>query len=746
MEKYLTRLNEEQIKPVFDTEGAVLVIAGAGSGKTRVLTSRIAHIVNDLRVPCQNVLAITFTNKAADEMKNRLAQVIADSDNLWVSTIHSMSVRILRSNITVMGYTPDFSIYDDTDKERVIKRILTDMQADEKEMKNAKFHISNAKNECLTPDEYLLKNSTVQGIRMYVEIMKLYDRALREANSLDFDDLLVKVYELLADYPEILQGYANRFRYIHVDEFQDTNVIQYKIIKLLASVHGNLFVVGDDDQSIYSWRGARIGNMLNFDKDFPGAKVYKLEQNYRSTKKILSLANCIIKNNRSRRAKTLWTDNEEGVKPQFYIADDENAEAGYTATQIKSLVYTGNYEYSDFAVLMRVNALSRAYEQEFMKYGIPYRVYGGFKFFERKEIKDVVAYMKLVNNPLDNEAFLRIINYPKRGIGEKTVSQMRDYAKGSGLCLFDAVVDIDNLEVGKSAKEKITEFRNLITGFIVKKETDTLTNLVKTIIRDVKFSDLFVEETEENKSKKMNIDELINSVAEFEKANENATLSDYLNSVTLSSDTDDIENDNAVTIATIHAVKGLEFKNVFVCGLDATIFPLVRAGDSPDETEEERRLMYVAITRARERLYLTRARSRFLYGDRRFTAQSDFVKELGEELGLKPAKTAYISPNRDEAFNNRRERYIDEALPSESHGGYNSGYANRLLSNSSVNKEIKNRNTSGFSTGKLVRHPKFGTGTIIAVKGEKGNEVADVAFKGIGIKSLALRFAPLELL
>ncbi len=746
MDNYLIRLNEEQIKPVMDTEGAVLVIAGAGSGKTRVLTSRIAHIVNDLHVPCENVLAITFTNKAADEMKSRLSAAVPDSENLWVSTIHSMSVRILRANIVVMGYTPDFTIYDDTDKERVIKRILTDMKADEKELKQAKFHISNAKNECLTPEEYLLRNSTIPSIRMYVEIMKLYDRALREANSLDFDDLLVKTYELFVDYPEILQQYAYRFKYIHVDEFQDTNVIQYKIIRLLASAHGNLFVVGDDDQSIYSWRGARIGNMLDFDKDFKNAKVYKLEQNYRSTKKIISLANHIIKNNRSRREKVLWTENEDGVKPQFYIADDELSEATYTATQIKSLVYTGQYDYSDFAVLMRVNALSRSYEQEFMKYGIPYRIFGGFRFFERKEIKDVTAYLKLINNPLDNEAFLRIINYPKRGIGEKTISQMREYAKGSGLCLFDAVVDVDNLEIGKAAKEKIVEFRNLITKFIVKKETDTLTNLVKEVIQDAKFADLFNEDTEENKSKKMNIDELINSVAEFERANADAKLSDYLNSVTLSSDTDDIESDNVVTVATVHAVKGLEFKTVFICGLDNTVFPLVRAGDSPDETEEERRLMYVAITRARERLYLTRARSRFLYGDRRFTAQSDFIKELADELGLKPAKTAYISPNRDDSFNNRKERYIDEELPSENHGGYNSGYAHRMLSNSGVKQEVKNGDTSKFSPGKLVRHPKFGIGTIILVKGAQGNEVADVAFKGIGVKSLALKFAPLELL
>ena len=743
MENFLSKLNEAQLRPVIDTEGHLLVIAGAGSGKTRVLTTRIAYLINELRVSQENVLAITFTNKATNEMRERLDSMVVGAENIWVSTIHSMGVKILRSKIAVLGYTPNFTIYDDTDKDRVIKRILTDMEAEDKELKVAKMHISNAKNDYLTPDEYFYKNSTIPNMRMYRDIYVEYERALRNANALDFDDILVKTYQILVDFPEILEEYAKRFRYVHVDEFQDTNTIQYRIIQLLASYHNNLFVVGDDDQSIYSWRGANVGNMLNFDKDYKDAKVYKLQQNYRSTKKILNLANYIIKNNRTRRAKELWTENDEGDGISFHIADDEVGEAEYAATVIKSFMYSRRYNLSDIAVLMRVNALSRAYEQAFAKYNIPFKVYGGFKFFERKEIKDITAYLKLVNNPLDNEALLRVINYPKRGIGEKTVNTMRKYANDNALSLYDAVIDIDNLPLTNGIKNKISEFGVLIRDLIVKKETLTLTDFVKAVIEDTGISNEYAVENIENRDKRMNIDELVNSVMEFEKINVGAGLGDYLSSITLSADSDDINTDDCVTIATVHAVKGLEFKCVFVCGLDELLFPLIRMDSTPDEIEEERRLMYVAITRACEKLYLTRARSRFLYGERKFMTQSQFIKEMAEPLGLRSAKVVYQSPNRDAAFNENMGRAYNE---NQNESSYSSDYAKELLKKLSSGVSIKNTETGIFKVAQKVKHPKFGVGTIINIKGEGENKIADVAFSGVGIKSLALKFAPLEII
>ncbi len=746
MQEYLNGLNEEQKKAVLDTEGYVLVFAGAGSGKTRVLTNRIAHLVNGKGVQPENILAITFTNKAADEMKSRLSTMVPGVERMWVSTIHSMCVRILRNSIgRLEGYNTNFSIYSEIDKNNVLKRIIAELKLeDDKYLKNARYYISECKNQDIGPERFRLRTD-IKDIAIYYQIFTFYEQALKKSNAMDFDDLLVKTYHLLESDAEVLEYYSSKFQYVHIDEFQDTNVIQMEIASLLSSYHKNLFVVGDDDQSIYSWRGAEIKNILEFDRNFPNAKVHKLEQNYRSTKHILDLANTVIAGNTERKKKELWTENGEGEKTEVKIAENENEEAQYTAFKIKQLMNQGA-KASDFAVLMRINAISRAYEQEFTKYGIPFKVYGGFKFFERKEIKDLTAYMRILINPLDNESVLRIINTPKRGIGDKTVEALLEYAREYDLSVFDGIVDAERLPLSSGAKSKLFAFRKLITSLMVECAQKPLTEIFATVIEKTAFMSQFEAKSEENYSKRMNVNEYQNAIEEFAKNNPNATLADYLNSITLSSDTDEIDEGNYVSVATIHSVKGLEFPYVFICGLDETVFPVSRATESDTDMEEERRLMYVAITRAQKKLFLTRARSRFLYGNRQFTSQSTFLSELAPKLGIARPKTA--NPYGSYSFGGYSSGYkgaYDEEVPqsSPSSMGYSSGWAKNFSSGSKP--EQKNTVLTGYKSGKKVVHSKFGTGTIIQVKGEGKNLIIDVAFPGVGIKSLAVAYAPIKL-
>lgn len=743
MQDYMIGLNDQQRAAILDTEGYVLVFAGAGSGKTRVLTTRIAHLVNQKGVPCENVLAITFTNKAADEMRERLATMVGGAERMWVSTIHSMCVRILRKHISRFeGYNGNFSIYTEIDKTNVIKRIITAMNLptdkNEKYLKNAKFFISDCKNKDISPEQFALRTD-VKDISVYTQIFSTYNQQLRKANALDFDDLLLVTYHLLNEDEEVLQYYANKFEYIHIDEFQDTNAIQMDIASLLCSVHKNLFVVGDDDQSIYSWRGAEIRNILEFDKNFSGAKIHKLEQNYRSTKKILDLANTIIASNSNRKNKRLWTENAEGDKVEVKIAETENEEASFTAFKIKQMMMHGAKP-SDFAVLMRINAISRAYEQEFTKYGIPFKVFGGFKFFERKEIKDLTAYMRILINPLDNESLLRIINTPRRGIGDKTITALLSYSEQYGLSLFDGVVDCDMLPISSGARAKLQEFKRLIRTLMIECENKPLTEIFATVVEKTAFLSQFESDTEENYGKKMNVNEYQSAIEEFAKANEGATLADYLNSITLSSDTDELEEGNFVSVATVHSVKGLEFPCVFISGLDDEVFPVSRAQNDANDMEEERRLMYVAITRAQKKLFITRARSRFLYGSRMPTSQSVFLNELAPKLGLQRPRPAVLERKVWNSYSDQDEEY--SVAPSSS-----GGYSSSAIKNFSPKKpQPKTVVTSQYKSGKKVEHLKFGVGTIIMVKGEGDNMIIDVAFPGVGIKSLAVRFAPLKLL
>ncbi len=764
----LATLNEEQRAPVLDTEGAVLVFAGAGSGKTRVLTSRIAYLAEEKNVPPENILAITFTNKAAREMKERLG-VMTDVSRMWVCTIHSMCVRILRMFAEKRGLNENFSIYSETERAAVVKQAFRECGFADEEglLKSVRFHVSNAKMLGLSPEEYpeeyAKEHPHENNVRDAMKVYRKYCEHLKAYNALDFDDLLIETKLLLAGDAEAREYLAGKFRYIHVDEFQDTNAVQFDIVKMLASVHGNLFVVGDDDQSIYGWRGAAIENILHFERAFPKAKVYKLQRNYRSTASILALANASIAHNANRRGKQLWTDAPEGEKPVWYEAEEEAGEALYCARIIAEARRQG-YRLSDFAVLMRINALTRSFEQEFTKYGISYKVFGGFKFFERKEIKDVLAYLRVIANPFDSEAVMRIINVPRRGIGDRTVQALSDYAEREGLSLYDAVLDCDLLPISGSAKAKLREFGNYIKDLVARAWETPVNELAAYLVESAGLRAQYEQDnSDESVTKRANLDEFLNSVEEFVRMNEGATLSDYLQQITLYSDTDEMDDGDYVTVATIHAVKGLEFRCVFLVGLEEDIIPTSRALDDPAALEEERRLMYVAMTRARERLYLTRSKSRYLYGRREPSVRSRFVEEIREELGISDVRARYSGDYgetyaRGYGYGGRRgygygyggsaprrtayEPPREASLPA--FGGKGKPPAN--FGGASLLPKAEKREAGEFPVGTKVRHKKFGAGVVVASRGQGGNLIVTVDFEQAGKKDLAASFAPLEIL
>lgn len=750
MDDLLSSLNEEQLKPVTDTEGAVLVLAGAGSGKTRVLTTRIAYILSEGKASLSQILAITFTNKAANEMKERLFSMLGEGESRWICTIHSMCVKILREFADSAGIKPNFSIYSETERNNIIKKAFRELDFnDEKLLKSAKYHIGNAKMLGLDPDQYAAKFSYERDIDDIEAIYSRYNEHLKDNNALDFDDLLLETLRLLRRDKEALSYLSDKFRYILVDEFQDTNAVQYNIIKLLASAHGNLFAVGDDDQSIYGWRGAEIENILRFDSDFPDAKVYKLERNYRSTKSILGLANAVISHNVSRRGKKLWTDKADGEKPVYFQAEEEADEALYTARTISEAVRAGA-KYSDFAVLMRINALTRSYEQEFTKYGIPYKVFGGFRFFERKEVKDVLAYLRLISNPFDNEAAERIINVPRRGIGSKTLETMYGYARENGLSLYDAALDADNLPLTRGVRDKLKDFAGLIHTLILSSLESPVAQLVRDAVNLSDIRSAYDDGSDEGDAKLANIDEFIASVDDYQRLNPDAGLDEYLNSVTLSSDLDEMDAEDYVTLATIHSVKGLEFPVVFVCGLEDGIMPSSRAESDGRDMEEERRLMYVAITRAKNRIYLTRSKSRFLYGRRELTRPSRFVLEMSSELGVRDmrvgSKESFTSgrdfgygsySSRPRAVYSSDEGYESDLPPQTSTSSFKAFWGG-----SSKRKE--EASAAHYTVGMRVRHAKFGEGMVIAVKNDGKN--INVAFEGKGIIELSASLAPLEII
>ncbi len=694
-------LNDEQKQALFETEGVVLVTAGAGSGKTRLLTHRICYLIQEKNVSPFNILAITFTNKATNEMKERIAKMCNCS--MWISTFHSMCVRILRENISLLdGFDKNFTIIAENDRDKIIKDLLKKHERKEDEKSKVSFHLENIKNKGLDFDEYFQPlrefGQNLKDLNDYQKICEEYEEYLHKNNALDFDDLLNKTLFLFHNYKDVLFHYSDRFQYILVDEFQDTNLVQYKLIKLLASVHGNLFVVGDEDQCIYSWRGANFHNIFNLKNDFSDVKVFKLERNYRSTKNILTLANNVISNNRERLEKKLWTDKDAGEGPVVYTAFDERDEALFVARRIEDLVAEG-FSYSDFAVLMRVNALSRALEEGLMSLQIPYKLYGGFKFYERAEIRMILSYLSIFVNEKDDISLLKIINFPKRGIGDVAIANLQNEAGESPL-----------LQYLLSDRFKFSKYYSKLDKFvenikILKKQLNQipLYDFVRKVVQVFGIEEEYAGKDEESINKLGNIDSLLSGVREFSNDNHDATLSEYLAEVMLKTDSDQIQENGFVTLSTIHSVKGLEFRVVFVVGLEEGIFPLARATNSSAEMEEERRLMYVAITRAEEQIFLTHTAKRYMYGKNNYQTSSRFLSELGI---VDKKKTKIISSDFVQA--EKENEYFD----------------------------------SGFEIGDVISHNRFGVGRIVDISDD--GLVADIEFEDFGKKSLMLNMAKLE--
>lgn len=729
----LDNLNDEQILPVQNTEGAVLVTAGAGSGKTRLLTHRIAYLIFEKHVPAYNILAITFTNKAANEMKQRVEKMVGEGNNVFISTFHSLCVRILRRDIEKLGYTKNFSIYSDTEKKHVLKDIYKQFDIENDSVqKSIEYHISNAKNQNASSLKYVNDNPFMSSETDFIKVFDAYEATLKKNNALDFDDLLTKTLLLFNKNPDVLEYYQDRFRYIHVDEFQDTNKVQYDIVSLLSRKWGNIMVVGDEDQCIYGWRGANIENIMNFKRDFPLAKVYKLEQNYRSTKAILKVANSVIKFNKQRLDKTLWTDNEQGADVVLYNAPTDRQEAEYIIKIIANCVREKGYSYSDFAILLRFNAPSRLFESYLNNAAIPYKVLGGFKFFERAEIKAILAYLRAIANPFDNESFMRIINFPKRGIGDTTVSKMLEIAGDKPL--IDVILNIASYsEFNGGTKQKIEDFARLYQKLVARRN-DRIDDFVKFLIDEAKLSECYDGQSEDDIVRKANVSEYIDSVGEFVSENPNATLDDYLQSITLVSDIDTVaDDDNNVLISTVHAVKGLEFKVVFVVALEDGIFPMVKTGERPSDIEEERRLMYVAVTRARETLFLTYSTRRMLYNNEKYYPQSRFIEEMGlrvedrQNMKADILQSPYIG-NINAVASQHRQTAQNNMAP---------------MWKSKI--EGQKKDVSAFVAGTKVLHPSFGVG-IITDDSKLSTRMVTVAFEIVGSKTLSLDYAPLQIL
>lgn len=745
---YKSLLNTEQYNAMQATEGPVLVSAGAGSGKTRLLTYRIAYLITDCHVPAQKILAITFTNKAAGEMKDRIQKVAPDGDLVTVLTFHSFCARMLRTYASMIeGYKENFTIFSENDTSKIFKDIFKKLEIDDESTKsNFKHNLSVIKNENMSIDEFTRIYSYNKDINRFVKFYELYQEELKKNNAMDFDDLLINFYKLISTNQDVLDSIQNKYTYFSVDEFQDTNTLQYDIVKLLASKTRNILVVGDEDQSIYGWRGANIENIFNFTKDFPEAKIFKLEENYRSSKKILDKANLIIKNNKNRLDKKLFTSNSEGTDVFYYQAMNETDEADFVVRNILR-IHDAGVPYHEIAILMRLNSLSRVFEEKLLTYNIPHIMYNGFKFFERQEIKNVLAYLTAIVNPDDNVSFSRIINFPKRGIGDTSIEKLNEIAIKNQSSLKDVVLNYENEILPKALKDKLKELKQLLLTLEQNIDKMGMTDFFKFMIEEAKISNAFDLENEQDYERWLNINSLINSVSEFEENNQGATIVDYLESVSLSSamDSDDGEG---VVIATIHGAKGLEFDTVFVVGCEEKIFPISR--DDKDDLEEERRLMYVAITRAKKDLILTSSSQRFLYGKREYSVKSRFLYEL--EL----AKERKI--NSEESYNNFT-RYGNNQYKTNqfTHSNWSNknigGNMNKLETNSTKSfnytfskdtVEKKSIDFSKIAMGAKVVHPKFGEGEIVEISPNSSNHCVKIKFDTVGEKMLSLDYAPIE--
>lgn len=744
MSKY-DSLNAMQQEAVFHTEGPVLILAGAGSGKTRVLTHRIAYLIEEKGINPWNIMAITFTNKAAQEMRERVDQIVGfGSESIWVSTFHSSCVRMLRRYIDRLGYDNNFTIYDTDDQKTVIKEICKRLNIDTKQFKERTLMaaISSAKDELVSPAEYKLQASTASGYgaQTIARVYEAYQKQLRQNNALDFDDLIVKTVELFQSCPDVLDYYQERFRYIMVDEYQDTNTAQFKFVSLLAEKYKNLCVVGDDDQSIYKFRGANIGNILGYEKVFPQAKVIKLEQNYRSTQNILNAANEVIVNNTERKEKRLWTENEEGDKVHFRQFNNGFEEAEYVAGEIIQGRRNGKFQYKDCAVLYRTNAQSRLFEEKFLLANVPYKIVGGVNFYARKEIKDLLSYLKTIDNASDDLAVRRILNVPKRGIGLTSIGRVQDYADMMNLSFYDALRVVEEVPSIGRAAGKINDFVSFIQGLKSKAEAYTVRETLEEVIELTGYvKELEAEKTEEAQARIENIDELISKTESFQEAMEEAgqpaTLSAFLEEIALVADIDSVDPDqDYVLLMTLHSAKGLEFPNVFIVGMEDGVFPgyaSIWSGD-PSDIEEERRLCYVGITRAMKELTLTCAKQRMIRGETQYNRVSRFVREVPREL-----------VDLGHTIQEKKPKVDDIVSPKSAYAQMKMNFQAK----STLQKKdftVKKADSLDYGEGDTVRHVKFGVGIVKNIADGGRDYEVTVDFDKVGVKKMFAGFAKLK--
>ncbi|HLR21067.1 MAG TPA: DNA helicase PcrA [Tissierellaceae bacterium] len=736
---YIKGLNDRQKEAVLHTEGPLLIMAGAGSGKTRVVTHKIAYLIKERDVFPGNILAITFTNKAASEMKERAAQLLNENvDSMWIGTFHSICVRILRRDIDKLGYDRSFSIYDRDDQITLMKECIKELDVDKDMYKESAIlsKISSLKDEQISPDEYIKENEYDFREKNIGELYSIYQRKLLEYNALDFDDLIIKAVELLGRNKDILDFYQRKFQYVFVDEYQDTNKVQYELVKLFSDKYNNVCAVGDPEQSIYSWRGADISNILDFEKDFKDAKVILLEQNYRSTQKILDVANEVIKNNTTKTPKNLWTAKEEGEYILYEQLEYAEKEAYYVANNIERLLDKG-YKASDIAILYRTNAQSRTFEEAFMRERIPYKIVGGLKFYDRKEVKDIVAYLKVLENPHDNISLKRIINTPKRGIGNATVEKIENYAIDKGESIYSALLSMDELDfLTTRAKNCVVPFMEMMSTLMAKKEVIGLQEFIEDLIESTGYiQDLEKQDTVEARTRIENIKEFISVAITFEEENKDNEIEnlmeEFLVSISLLSDVDKtVDENNLITMMTVHSAKGLEFPVVFLVGMEEGLFPISRALEDEDDLEEERRLCYVAITRAEDRLFVTNAQRRTIYGNTSYTVPSRFIAEMGDTI---ERRTKKVIP----------EKNIENLIRYRHFTKPNIKQTRKSKSSTNFKKNME----KDVSVGDKAQHNKWGTGTIVQIKERENDKELVIAFdKEDGLKRLLLSRAPIEII
>jgi len=769
-EELINGLNDKQKEAVLATDGPCLVIAGAGSGKTKVLTHKIAYDIESGIKPW-NILAITFTNKAANEMKERIEKLIGDAaKDLWMGTFHSICVRILRRYIDRIGYKTDFVIFDTSDQKTLIKECLKTLKVDDKIFtdRGVLSEISNGKNEMLEPKAYGVKYAGDFRKKTIAEIYELYQRRLRENNAIDFDDIINFTIKILSENPDVLDYYTEKFKYILVDEYQDTNKAQFTLVSLLASKYGNVTAVGDNDQGIYSFRGADISNILNFERDFPGTRIIKLEQNYRCTGNILKAANAVIKHNENKYDKKLWTENEEGHLPCIYCGEDEYDEGRYIVEQINHLKTEEYYKNSDFTILYRMNAQSRAIEDILMREGIPYKVIGGLKFYERKEIKDIIAYLRLIHNSADNLSLKRIINEPKRGIGKTSIEQIQEISDKTGNSMYEIIRNAQEYGLTRVFSNS-RDFIEQIEYLKSKKDELKISDLIKETLNKTEYTKALENENSvEAETRIENLEEFLTVAIEFEEESADNTLAEFLENITLSSDIDGMEDqDDLVTLMTLHSAKGLEFPVVFLVGMEEGIFPGYKTIGEPQALEEERRLFYVGITRAKQYLYLTCAKHRTIFGSTSYNQVSRFVKEIPEELLEGYAEVVERKSVDKEEFKDYGYRWSygkgqtvktfkmseeDKSAVAKTIGeqGTKSEYqyrtAESFLNSIKQNNQTNDVDLSKYQVGQRVYHKKFGEGTITKLE-QEGNDIkVDLEFDKAGHKRLMAKFAGLEII